>query len=132
MVCRQPIGHCLRVIRGAIQLGAIAGREQRGLMHTASAQEILQGLGEARWIKRHQLAHSQWCRVVIDTKSKELHVDVTLKIAGSLLKTSGKVSNGRHFSAHWQTKAGRQTFACNSSQANYAKMHFLNVTDSGD
>ncbi len=75
----QPVRRTLRVFGRAIQLGAVAGGQNRRFAHGLGPQQVVQGLTHARRIERHLLANRERGRMVIDAQSEQLHGDMTLK-----------------------------------------------------
>jgi hypothetical protein len=74
MVLGQPVGGELRMLGGAVQLGAIAGGKDGGFAHRLLAQQVVQGLTHARRVERHLLANRERGRMVVDAQSVQLHV----------------------------------------------------------
>ena len=73
MKTRQPVGSVLRLLRGEVQFGAIAGRQDRRLAHRPLVRQIMQRVVQALGLKRHLLANRERRRMVIQAKSIKLH-----------------------------------------------------------
>jgi hypothetical protein len=70
MEIRQPV-HCrLWLLGTAINLGAIAGRNDRRLSHRAVAHKIVQCVFHRIFRKRNLLTHVQRCGLMVNAKGK--------------------------------------------------------------
>ena len=69
----EPLDGGLRRIGLEIQLGAIAGRQNRGFMHPPAAGQVGQRPAQFLGMERHMLANRKRRRAVIDAESKKRH-----------------------------------------------------------
>ena len=79
VVFGQPVCRRLGIFGSAIQLGAIAGRQDRGFAYGFRPQQVVQSQRHAGWVERHLLAYCQRGRMMIDTQSEQLHGDMPLR-----------------------------------------------------
>jgi hypothetical protein len=61
------------LVEAAIHLGAVAGREDRGLVHAAARGEVMQCFGQALGRERRLLADRDRGGLVIDAEGEEVH-----------------------------------------------------------
>ena len=73
METRQPVDRANRLVRAAINLGAIARGNDRGFAHRFTRHEIAQGRFQIFGGKGHLLANGKRGRMVVPAESKELH-----------------------------------------------------------
>ena len=73
VVAGHPVHRRARLLGVAIDLGAVAGRDDRRLLHRAAVHQVAQRPDQALGVKHHLLAHRQRGGLVVDAESEELH-----------------------------------------------------------
>ncbi|MPN21313.1 hypothetical protein SDC9_168692 [bioreactor metagenome] len=66
VVGRQPVDHLLRRFRGTVDLGPVAGRQDRHLLHRLGLRQFGQRMLQLVGAKSHAFADGERCRVVVD------------------------------------------------------------------
>jgi len=75
MEAREPVGGMLRLFGGEVELGAVAGRQDRRLAHRVRVRQIVQGLNQPLRLERNAFADGERCGVVVQAKGEKLHAD---------------------------------------------------------
>ena len=73
MVVRQPFQRGLRVIGVAIELGAVAGGENRCLLHRLVRDEVVQRLPQTLAMESDVLADGEGGGGVVNAEGKQMH-----------------------------------------------------------
>jgi hypothetical protein len=99
MVVGEPLRRRVRDIARNVQLGTIAGRQDRRLVDRFAVGQVRQSPRQAFGMKRHLLANREWCCVVVDTKGEQRHAWGTVgnrsgKSAGDYSTAAGRLPEG--------------------------------------
>jgi len=73
VVVGQPAGRVLRVVRAAVDLGPVAGGQDRRLGHRAGLHQVAQCLGHRLAVEGDPFAHLDRGALVVDADCVELH-----------------------------------------------------------
>src|SRR3990167_10431423 len=84
VIIGQPAQHHIRreMFLLYIELAAIAGRKDRSFAAVGKPAELLHGLNQLLWRKRHALAHVYGGSLVVNTECEEGH-SISLMMSGS-------------------------------------------------
>src|SRR5262249_10494695 len=81
VIPREPLHGRVRLRGVAIELGAVAGRDDGRLTHRLVVYQIAQGMRQPLAIERDPFTHGERCRLMIQAKRKELHDAINRKNA---------------------------------------------------
>ena len=70
VVFRQPLRRRLGRLGGAIQFGAVAGRQDRRLAHLVAMRQLDQRLRQAHRVERHLFAHGKRRGMVVEAEGE--------------------------------------------------------------
>jgi hypothetical protein len=76
VIVREPRNGIARLIGAAVDLRAVARRDDRSFLDALLRDEIAQGLHQAFGVENHPLAHIERRGLVVQTESKDLHARV--------------------------------------------------------